>query len=64
MQCTTMTPSADRISKYNSCYTGSIVLIKEGEKLKVEALAPRNITFEHEKSFFGLYKIADIPRQQ
>lgn len=61
LQCTTMTHSTERIVKGNTCYTGGLVVLSDGDEVNVQDLGTgRYSIFEPGKSFFGLIKIADV----
>ncbi|XP_075211081.1 uncharacterized protein LOC142318382 [Lycorma delicatula] len=62
-QCkiTSIHENSGNVHKRNSCYSGSLVHLKTGDQLKVLETEENRITdFEKSKSFFGLFKVADI----
>lgn len=60
-QCTTMTHSVERVMKGNTCYTGGVAYLSDGDKIRINDLSDsRYSLFEPGKSFFGIIKLGDI----
>lgn len=59
LQCTAMTHSDHRVTKTNTCYTGSMVYLYAGDTIKIIDLGnERHILWDSVKSFFGLVRIS------
>lgn len=55
-----MTHSERKLDKRNTCYTGAIEYLEEGDRVYLRDIETmRYAYFEAGKSFFGLYKISD-----
>ncbi|KAF4523494.1 hypothetical protein B566_EDAN004564 [Ephemera danica] len=60
LQCTTMTHSSSAVTKINTCYTGSVIFLRDGDTVYLRDISGlRYSMFEPEKSFFGLFRLAE-----
>ncbi|KRT79931.1 hypothetical protein AMK59_7095, partial [Oryctes borbonicus] len=58
LQCTTTSHTTHRVTKPNSCYTGGVVAISNGDIIKVHDIeGNRYSLFQKGKSFFGAIKL-------
>ncbi|GJQ68250.1 hypothetical protein Trydic_g10774 [Trypoxylus dichotomus] len=61
LQCTTTSHTTHRVTKPNTCYTGGVLAISNGDIVKIHDIeGNRYSLFQKGKSFFGAIKLGEI----